>query len=380
MGRKKSPGLYKRGEVWHIDKRVFGQRLCESTGVSSLTDAESFLARRVEQLRQAVVFGVRPKRTFRQAATKYIFDNQTKATIKNEAYAIKMLDKYIGNLPLEAVHMGALQTYIEDRQRDGVKNRTINLGLQVARQILNLAANAWLDENGMSWLIQAPKIKLLSEADKRKPYPLSWEEQTRLFRELPAHLSRMALFAANTGCRDREICRLRWDWEMKATNADHTTVFVIPSEFVKNRDDRLVVLNSVAQSVIDEVRGQHAEYVFTYKGKPIDRMLNSAWQKARIRAGLAEVRVHDLKHTFGRRLRAAGVGFEDRQDLLGHRSGRITTHYSAAELQNLIDAANKACDGRNTPTLAMIKCNDSASFRKSPARTLEEVKKADVSA
>ncbi len=37
------------------------------------------------------------------------------------------------------------------------------------------------------------------------------------------------------------------------------------------------------------------------------------------------VRVHDLKHTFGRRLRAAGVSFEDRQDLLGHRAGRITT-------------------------------------------------------
>jgi integrase len=53
--------------------------------------------------------------------------------------------------------------------------------------------------------------------------------------------------------------------------------------------------------------------------------------------------VHDLKHTYVRRLRAAGVSFEDRQDLLGHRSGRITTHYSAAELANLIDAANKVC-------------------------------------
>jgi integrase len=42
--------------------------------------------------------------------------------------------------------------------------------------------------------------------------------------------------------------------------------------------------------------------------------------------GFRKVRVHDLKHTFGRRLRAAGVSFEDRQDLLGHKSGRITTH------------------------------------------------------
>jgi len=67
--------------------------------------------------------------------------------------------------------------------------------------------------------------------------------------------------------------------------------------------------------------------------------------------------VHDLKHTFGRRLRAAGVSFEDRQDLLGHRSGRITTHYSAAELVSLIEAANRVCDvgSRKTPALVILK-------------------------
>ncbi len=58
--------------------------------------------------------------------------------------------------------------------------------------------------------------------------------------------------------------------------------------------------------------------------------------------------MHDLKHTFGRRLRAAGVSFEDRQDLLGHRSGRITTHYSSAELQSLYQAANKVCENRKS--------------------------------
>jgi integrase len=93
--------------------------------------------------------------------------------------------------------------------------------------------------------------------------------------------------------------------------------------------------------VIATRRGQGREAVFTYNGRPITRMLNSAWKKARVRAGLPQVRVHDLKHTFGRRLRAAGVSFEDRQDLLGHRSARITTHYSAAELSTLIEAANR---------------------------------------
>lgn len=75
------------------------------------------------------------------------------------------------------------------------------------------------------------------------------------------------------------------------------------------------------------------------------------------------MRVHDLKHTFGRRLRAAGVSFEDRQDLLGHRSGRITTHYSQAELSNLIAAAEKVCGdekSRNPPATTWLRRRVSA--------------------
>ncbi len=73
--------------------------------------------------------------------------------------------------------------------------------------------------------------------------------------------------------------------------------------------------------------------------------------------GLANVRVHDLKHTFGRRLRAAGVSHEDRQVLLGHTNGNVTTHYSAAELSQLIDAANKVTEdlSRKTPALTLIR-------------------------
>ncbi len=47
--------------------------------------------------------------------------------------------------------------------------------------------------------------------------------------------------------------------------------------------------------------------MFTYKNRRIHHILNTAWKKARLRAGLKQVRVHDLKHTFGRRLRAAGA-------------------------------------------------------------------------
>ena len=86
-------------------------------------------------------------------------------------------------------------------------------------------------------------------------------------------------------------------------------------------------------------------------------MGGSGWRNARIKAKLPQIRVHDLKHTFGRRLRAAGVSLEDRQDLQGHRSGRITTHYSQAELGTLIEAANKVVGlgARKSPALVMLK-------------------------
>ena len=165
----------------------------------------------------------------------------------------------------------------------------------------------------------------------------------------------MALFAANTGCRDAENCAPRWDYEVSVP-ALGTMVFIIPGDGVKNGDDRVIILNRVAISVVETCRGRHEEFVFSSNGQPVTRMLNSAWLKARKRAGLEMVRVHDLKHTFGRRLRAAGVSFEDRQDLLGHRSSRITTHYSAAELGKLIEAANLVCDSdKSQPELVILR-------------------------
>lgn len=339
MGSKRSPGLIKRGSIWHINKKIYGRRLSESTRSSSLAEAERYLMHRLEEIRQATIYGIRPTRSFRQAALKFLNENQHKASLRMDARLLKQLDLFIGDLPLTAIHSGNLETYIQTRKAAGVKNRTINYGLQITRRILNLAAQEWLDENGLSWLASAPKIRLLPEINKRQPYPLAKVEEKRLFDQLPTHLKQMALFAVNTGCRDQEICRLQWDWQVPVPELN-TFVFIIPASLVKNRQNRLVILNDQARQVIEAQRGRHPVFVFTYRHKPLSRMLNSAWLSARTKAKLPQVRVHDLKHTFGRRLRAANVNFEDRQDLLGHKSQRVTTHYSSAELANLIAAVN----------------------------------------
>lgn len=356
MGRKRSPGLRNRGGIWHIEKQILGHKIHESTGTSNLETAELILARRVEAIRQATVFGVRPRRVFREAAAKFLEENLHLASIADYATHLKQMDTYIGDLPMEKVHLGSLQSFIKDRRQKGIKTKSINLALSVVRRILNLAARLWRDENGMTWLDTPPLIQMLSVTDARPPYPLSWEEQRMLFKALPDHLARMALFKVNTGCREQEVCQLRWDWEVEVPQLE-TSVFIVPGAAVKNREDRLVVLNRVATSVIEQVRGNHPENVFTYKGKPIKTINNSGWKTARKKVCLSQVRVHDLKHTFGRRLRAANVSLETRKVLLGHRNGDITTHYSAPELEELLMAANKVCEDKSgkTPALVMLK-------------------------
>jgi integrase len=124
----------------------------------------------------------------------------------------------------------------------GVKTRTINAALEVVRRIVTLAATEWIDRSNLTWLQSPPKIRVLPIQDAREPYPLTWDEQDRLFKELPRHL---ATFAVNTGLRDREICTLRWDWEVSVTQLG-ASVFVIPR--AKTMKGRLVALNPRRQT------------------------------------------------------------------------------------------------------------------------------------
>lgn len=324
-------------------------------------------------MRKASVYGIRPEWTFRQAATKFLLDNQHKRSIDRYAQSLKILDPIIGNLLLKQVHQGTLEKFIQHRRKLGLKANTINRDLAVVRRILILAARLWRDEYGLTWLETAPLLQMLDVDDARKPYPLSWDEQARLFDRLPEHLREMVLFKVNTGTREQEVTCLRWEWEISIPELK-TSVFVIPGKGVKNGEDRLVVMNAEARAVINRQRDKHSEFVFAYRGEPVDRINTKAWRRAREEAGLPQVRVHDLKHTFGRRLRARGVSNETRQVLLGHKNGQMTTHYSSAEVGELIEAVEKVSwSGQSTPTLTLIRSENS---RKFPAIGRRENRKA----
>lgn len=134
----------------------------------------------------------------------------------------------------------------------------------------------------------------------------------------------------------------------------------------------------MAQSVVDEQRGKHPEFVFVWRKertsrnvyvikrhakagekpyKPIQTMNNTAWQRARQEAGLGDLHVHDLRHTTGMRLREAGVPESTISDLLWHAKKSMTAHYTMAQIVELHGALEKIKDdsGAWNKTLATLK-------------------------
>jgi integrase len=293
---------------------------------------------------------------------RYLEEIAHKSSADTIAVILDKLFPYIGNLPIAHVHDGTIRPYIEHEQARGMALKTINNVLGIISTVLNRSARVWRDKDGMPWLRQAPALisRLSVKGKQAKAYPLSWSEQDRLIKALPRHLADAAVFGLNTGCREQEICQLRWDWEVQLPEME-TSVFILGTSITKTSTERVVVLNSIARRVIESRRGLHAERVFTYRGKPVGKLRSSAWRRAWKAVSLPDEPgilkgVHNLRHTFGRRLRSAGISLETRKALLGHANGDITTHYSAAELSELINAAEAIVNrGRTeTPNLMLI--------------------------
>ena len=139
--------------------------------------------------------------TFRQAGAKFLAENQHKRTIERDVRVLKVLDSFIGSLPLKRVHQGTLDPYIRWRRKKGNSGGTINRELAVVKRILNLASRYWRDDRDQPWMPVTPMLPRLRELNQRESYPLSVAEQQLLFSELKGHLKTMALFKVNTGLR-----------------------------------------------------------------------------------------------------------------------------------------------------------------------------------
>jgi len=346
MGRTQTGIHQDQQGFWWVDKVYKNTRL--RNRFECYEEAESWLILQLEQLRQKHLFGIRRKRTFDEAAAKYLIDHQDKVSLQTDIYSLERLMPHIGKLTLDQIHDATLAAFVKERKTLGLAHKTINLGLGVVRRILNLAARSWRDEDGKTWLETVPLITMLPLIGfQREPRPITWGEQRRLLPLLPEHLAKMVLFDLNTGVRDEVVCSLRWEWEIPIAELG-ISVFDIPREGVKGRKrSRVLVCNTVAQSIIEAQRGKHPELVFPYQGHRIYSMSNITWRGVREKAGLPDLHIHDLRHTVGMRLREAGIREETIADILWHTRQGMTAHYSVVQIEELVEALNRITDERS---------------------------------
>jgi hypothetical protein len=83
-----------------------------------LEEAERYLNRRLEQIRQASVYGVRAKRKWREAATRYLLEEAIdKDSGADDVYRLKLLDPFLGERDLHQIHDGTLTSFIAWRRQ-----------------------------------------------------------------------------------------------------------------------------------------------------------------------------------------------------------------------------------------------------------------------
>ena len=377
MARTHTPGITIDAAGHRIiDKEHRGVRIYVRLGSIGEEDARQRLAAEIEhleaELRQRAA---RPR--FAHAAARYLEESQQLRSADVTAWHVRLLTPYLGSLELNRIHDRTLERFIADRHAQGVTATTINRSLEVVRTILNRAARSYRDAHGRPWLEGMPPLISTLPESGRAPYPITWDEQDRLFPKLPPRLARMALFAVNTGLRESNLCGLQWTWEVDVPEVGRS-VFVIPPEAFKSKRAHVVILNDVAWSIIQAQRGQHPIWVFPYRNTHVATMNNTAWQRARREIGLERVRIHDLRHTFACRLRAMGVSMEDREVLLGHANHSMAGHYASADVGRLLDKANLILNREETRTVLRVANAAPGLWIKGPARVPQKDKRAHL--
>ena len=184
----------------------------------------------------------------------------------------------------------------------------------------------------------AKELKNLKEDNKIERY-LTPEQTTRLLAAVRHSqnplLADIVAFLLFTGARKREALDAKWqdvDWRQKLWRIPKT----------KSGKVRHVPLSTGALRLLQDLQEKAdpaIEHIFANPrtGKPFVSIFYS-WDTARKEAGLPELRIHDLRHSFASFLVNAGRSLYEVQKLLGHADIRTTSRYAHLSRERLREA------------------------------------------
>lgn len=219
----------------------------------------------------------------------------------------------------------------------GYAEGTANRILILLRYAFNLA-----DKWGIAGVKVNPTkdVPLFEDHAGKKERYLSKEEAQRIFEavrrsENPVlqHIVPMLIL---TGARKREVLDARWeDFDLERRQ------WRIPT--TKSGRPRHVPLSDGVLQLLTSLPHREKGWIFANPktGKPFVSVFIS-WNTARKLAGLADVRMHDLRHSFASFLVNAGRTLYEVQKILGHTQVKTTQRYAHLSQDTLVDAANAA--------------------------------------
>ncbi|MCQ9378327.1 site-specific integrase [Methyloversatilis sp. XJ19-49] len=254
--------------------------------------------------------------TWKDAAERWQQETEHKKTAHEDARKLQWIGQHLDALPLRAVTADVIRTLAAARRAEGSGVSTVNRYLALVRAILRRAAFDW------DWIEKPPPVRLRPEPRGRTTW-LQQEQAKALFAELPEHLKAPFVFSLATGLRMSNVIRLTWDQVLIRRG-----ILLFDGDDMKSGDPFAPALNDSALEVLRHQLGKHPRYVFTYKGRAMARASNSAWYKAKRRAGLAHLRWHDLRHTWATWHVLAGTSLDVVQDLGGWKTRIMVRRYA----------------------------------------------------
>ena len=241
----------------------------------------------------------------------------------------------LGAEPVDQVKNEQIADLLRRMRDKGYSSGTTNRVLILIRYIYNL---------GRKWRVagmgQNPTLGLSTAPDVQRDRFLSAEETQRLIAAIESDENRTAAQAIMllllTGGRRNEITQAKWEY----INWERRTLLVPLS---KSGKPRAIALNAQALALLRAIpRLNDNPHVFPspVNGKP-SASLFFPWDRIRKRAGLKDVRLHDLRHSYASFLVNQGISLYVVQGLLGHAHSRTTQRYAHLAHETLLDAAER---------------------------------------